>query len=69
MSTAIVSPKYQIVIPKEIREQAGIKSGQKIIFIFKKGVIHMVPEMPLKNLMGMFKGMDISNYREHEDRY
>jgi len=69
MSTATISTKYQIVIPKDVREEAGLKSGQRMIFIVKKGVIHMVPEMPLKKLKGMFKGIDITDYREHEDRY
>jgi len=69
MSTATVSPKYQVVIPKDVREQLHIKSGQKMMFVVKKGVMHIIPELPLSKLEGFVKGMDITGYREEEDRY
>lgn len=69
MSTSTVSPKYQVVIPKDVREKLHIRSGQKMVFVVKKGVIHMIPELPLKKLEGFLKGMDIKGYRDEEDRY
>ena len=68
MSTGTLSSKYQIVIPKEVREQLHLHGGQKFSFIVSKGVIHIVPIRPLKELAGFLKGIDTENIRDHEDR-
>ena len=68
MSTITVSPKYQIVIPKEVREQLRIKSGQKMSVVVTKGIMHVIPTKSLKELEGYLKGMDTSNVRDEEDR-
>ena len=68
MSTITVSPKYQIVIPKEVREQLRIKSGQKLSVVVTKGIMHVIPTKSLKELEGYLKGMDTSNVRDEEDR-
>lgn len=67
--TVTVSPKYQIVIPKLVREAMGILPGQKLRFLAFDGQIHLVPVRPLKSLMGSLKGMPIHFEREKEDRY
>ncbi len=67
MTTVTVSPKYQIVIPKEIREESGIVSGQKIQMINYRGRIHLIPIEPMENLRGFLKGMDTTLERD-EDR-
>jgi AbrB family looped-hinge helix DNA binding protein len=68
MAQAILSSKYQLVIPKEIREETGLKSGEKIIIIAKEGVINLVPSHLLKKMRGYLKGMNISGIREEEER-
>ncbi|NQW16853.1 MAG: AbrB/MazE/SpoVT family DNA-binding domain-containing protein [Chloroflexi bacterium] len=67
MTTVTVSPKYQIVIPKEIREQMGIKPGQKLIAIYYDNKLEFVPEVSIADARGMFKGMGISSEVPRED--
>ena len=69
MSTITVSPKYQVVIPKEVREQLHIKSGQKLAVVVTRGILHMIPAKSLKELEGYLKGMDTSGIRDEEDRF
>ncbi|MFH1541788.1 MAG: AbrB/MazE/SpoVT family DNA-binding domain-containing protein [bacterium] len=69
MAEATLSAKYQLVIPKEIREEAGLKSGEKIIILTKDGVISLVPKHILKNMRGFLKGLDTKNYRDEKDRF
>lgn len=67
MTEVTVSPKYQIVIPKEIRESMGIVSGQKVQIISYQGRIEVIPLKPMKEMRGFLKGIDTSVVRE-EDR-
>ena len=50
MAIATVSPKFQIVIPKEIRDEVGVRRGQKFSLIVQRGVIKLVPLQPLREL-------------------
>jgi len=68
MATTTVSPKFQVVIPKEIRNKLHLKSGQKMTVVTKGGVIYFIPEKPLEAFRGFLKGMDTRNIREDEDR-
>ncbi|PFG08323.1 MULTISPECIES: AbrB/MazE/SpoVT family DNA-binding domain-containing protein [unclassified Marinobacter] len=67
MTEVTVSPKYQIVIPKEIRESMGIVSGQKVQIISYQGRIEVIPLKSMKEMRGFLKGIDTSVVRE-EDR-
>jgi len=60
MPLVTVSPKYQIVIPKEVREKFGIKAGQKVSIIPYEGYFEIVPVKPLKEMRGFAKGIDAS---------
>ena len=68
-ASATLSTKYQISIPKAVREQQRWKAGQEFVFIPKgKGVLVMpVPE--LKELAGVAKGAKSDGYRDRKDRY
>lgn len=68
MSTIIVSPKYQIVIPKDVREKIQLKSGQKMVVIAKGGIVHLIPERSAGSLKGFLKGMSTEDLREDEER-
>jgi AbrB family looped-hinge helix DNA binding protein len=58
MDTVTVSPKYQIVIPKAVRDAMGLEPGQKLR-VFRDGrIIHLVPVRPIKEARGMFPGID-----------
>lgn len=67
MTSVTVSPKYQIVIPKEIRESMGIVSGQKVQITSYQGRIEVIPLRPMKEMRGFLKGIDTTVTRE-EDR-
>lgn len=67
MTLVTVSPKYQIVIPKEIRESMGIVSGQKVQITSYQGRIEVIPLKPMKEMRGFLKGIDTTVLRE-EDR-
>lgn len=69
MSETTVSSKFQVVIPKEDRERAGLQIGQKLMVTVKHGVIKLVPLRTLDELEGFVQGIDIQGYREEEDRY
>jgi len=63
-----LSSKFQIVIPREVREKLNLKPGEEIVMIEKAGVIHLVPQKPIKQMRGFVKGGNIQNIREEEDR-
>lgn len=67
MPTLTVSPKFQVVIPKEIREQLQLKPGQKIQATLIDGRIELIPVQPMSSLRGFLPGLDTSVPRE-EDR-
>ncbi len=69
MSTTVtVSPKYQIVIPQEVRERMEIKPGQKISFMEWNGSFVIVPVLSPDEAFGFLKGHEVSIEREKEDR-
>jgi len=64
METVTVSPKYQVVIPKNIRKALDIRVGQKIQVVAYQGRIELVPVMPVEQLRGFARGIDTSVQRE-----
>jgi AbrB family looped-hinge helix DNA binding protein len=60
MPAVTVSPKFQIVIPLEIRRELGIKPGQKLQMFAYKNQIQIVPVVPAKKMRGFLKGIDTS---------
>ena len=68
MAHAVVSPKFQVVIPKVIRRELGLKSGQVVQIVAKGGVITMVPDQPVERMKGYLSGMKTSALREKKDR-
>jgi AbrB family looped-hinge helix DNA binding protein len=64
----ILSPKYQVVIPKEVRRRLKLKSGQRLQIIVRGGTITLVPDYPLEELRGLFKGMQTKGVREEGER-
>ena len=68
MTHVKVSPKYQIVIPKEIRDSFPIRRGQKLAVMTKGEMILLIPDLPLKYLRGFAKGVSSEGIREKKDR-
>jgi AbrB family looped-hinge helix DNA binding protein len=68
MATTTISSKFQIVIPKEVREKLRLTPRQRLQVLEKGGIIALVPEVPLKSLKGLLKGMGKGDIREKKDR-
>ncbi len=69
MTTSLLSPKYQIVIPKEIRKSLNLQPGQRIQFIEKDGSIEIRPILTADQLVGFLKGKTKLRFeREKQDR-
>ena len=56
MDTSTVSPNYQVVIPKRVREQFDLKPGQVLQVIALLGRIELVPSRSVSSLRGFLKG-------------
>jgi len=67
MYTTTISSKYQVVIPREVRKQFGLKPGQRIAFIPFNKILHVVIVPPIEQARGMFKGLGTNNLREDDD--
>jgi AbrB family looped-hinge helix DNA binding protein len=69
MAKTRVSPKYQVLTPKEIREGMSLRPGQ-VLYVMRKGnVIMLVPDRPISAFRGILRGMSTTGYREKKDRY
>jgi len=66
MNTVTVSSKFQVVIPKEIREDVGLKVGTVMEVITYGTRIEFVPIQPIHNLKGIFKGINTDIDREDD---
>lgn len=66
MATVTLSPKYQVVIPKAIREQLGLSPGQKIQAIAYGDRIELIPVRPISESRGFLKGIDTRVEREDD---
>lgn len=64
MQPVTVSPKYQIVIPREVRESMKIRPGEKMHVFECDGRIEVVPVRSIKYLKGRFKGIDTTVERD-----
>jgi AbrB family looped-hinge helix DNA binding protein len=64
MTTLTISPKFQVVIPKAIRERLGLAPGQKIQAVLYEERIELIPLQPAKRLRGFLKGIDTRVVRE-----
>ncbi len=68
MNYSTVSSKYQIVIPKEIRERHNIQPGQKLQFIEIGNRVELIPVEPIQNAYGFLPHLNTNDYRDEEDR-
>lgn len=64
MQLVTVSPKYQIVIPKKVREALKLRPGQKMQIVEYAGRIELIPERDIKELRGFLKGINTEFKRE-----
>jgi len=69
MTVVTVSSKFQIVIPRSIREKIGLKPKEKLIVIEKDGIITLIPQLPIKEMKGFAKGVQTREIRDESDRF
>lgn len=68
MNTVTISSKFQVVIPRPIRERFNLKPGQRIMFIPYNNTLRVVIVPTIDEAEGMFKDIDTDPLREKEDR-
>lgn len=68
MTSSILSPKFQIVIPKEIRQALSLKPGQRLNVIEKEGHIELRPILTPDQLIGFLKGDEPLDFEREADR-
>lgn len=64
VETVTISPKFQVVIPKKIREGLKLRPGQKLQAILYDDRIELVPVRPARAMRGFLKGLDTTVARE-----
>lgn len=67
MNIVTVSPKFQVVIPKQLRQSLNIQAGQKLKVRIQGEHIELIPEQPMSAARGFLAGIDTEVNRE-EDR-
>ena len=66
MGVVTISPKFQVVIPREVREKLGLEPGQKVEVFAHEGRIELIPVRPIKEMRGFLKGIDTTVEREDD---
>jgi AbrB family looped-hinge helix DNA binding protein len=64
MTIVTVSPKFQVVIPRKIREALGLQPGQKVQVLQYENRIEFIPVRPIEQMRGFLKGIDTTIERE-----
>jgi AbrB family looped-hinge helix DNA binding protein len=68
MDTVTVSPKYQVVIPRAVRERVRLRPGTKLQVISFDDRIELIPVRPMRQMRGFLRGLDPTFRRDEEDR-
>ena len=68
MSAVTLSPKYQVVIPRDVREKMKLRPGEKLQVISFDDRIELVPLRPMRSMRGFLKGLNPAFERERNDR-
>jgi AbrB family looped-hinge helix DNA binding protein len=64
MQTVKVSPKYQVVIPRSVRDSLRVKPGQRMQVVEYAGRIELIPERDIRELRGFLRGINTEFERE-----
>lgn len=68
MDAVTISPKYQVVIPRVIRERMGLRPGEKLQVISFDNRIELIPIRSMREMKGFLKDFDPSFEREKDER-
>lgn len=69
MDIVRVSPKFQVVIPQQVREGAEIKPGDRMAILQKGELIYLVKVRDIKSLKGFAKGVSSKDMRDESERF
>ena len=69
MNTATLSSKFQLAIPKVIRDLLNLQAGQQFTVLAKGKTIKLVPVRSLKEMRRILKGANTENFRDRQDRF
>ena len=69
MQTVTLSTKYQLVIPRDIRQRLALEPGAQLTVIEKGGILYLVPERPVEELRGIARGTKRKGLRGKKDRH
>jgi AbrB family looped-hinge helix DNA binding protein len=61
-----VSPKFQVVIPREIREALRLEPGQKVQALQYQNRIEFIPVRAMRGMRGFLKGIDSTVVRDKD---
>jgi AbrB family looped-hinge helix DNA binding protein len=68
MNTALLSPKFEIVIPKQIRKKLNLQAGQRLAVLERDGHIEVRPIPTSQQLIGFLKGPKPLKFERERDR-
>jgi AbrB family looped-hinge helix DNA binding protein len=64
MTVVTISSRFQVVIPKDVRERLDLKPGQQVDAIPYRGRIELIPVEPIESMRGFVRGIDTTVPRE-----
>jgi AbrB family looped-hinge helix DNA binding protein len=68
MCTATLSSKFQLSVPKAVREAMQLQPGQQFEMIPMGAILQLVPKTSIKDLRGVARGANPTKYRDRKDR-
>jgi AbrB family looped-hinge helix DNA binding protein len=69
MQTVTLSTKYQLVIPRDVRQRLDLTPGTRLTVVEKGGILYLVPERPIEEMRGIARGTKRKGLREKKDRH
>ena len=69
MQTVTLSTKYQLVIPRDVRQRLELEPGAKLTVVEKGGILYLVPERPIEEMRGIARGTRTKGLRTKKDRH
>ena len=69
MQTVTLSTKYQLVIPRDVRQRLDLEPGAKLTVVEKGGILYLVPERPIEEMRGIAQGTRAKGLRAKKDRH
>ncbi len=66
MKSVTISPKYQVVIPREVKQSMEIKPGSKVRVLLYENRIELIPMKNMRRMRGFLKGIDTTVERERD---